>query len=167
MQLGDNTHYSSLDLSKMFHQIECEADSRKYLNFNCPQGTYTYTVLPFGLKNAPSYASKLISDCLGELYGKAAINFMDDILILGRSNKEHLKNIELVLEQLMKFNLKINLRKTKFFKKYVKYLGFYLGNGECVKDPEKVKAVDAFPTPTSCKSTLSFVCMVAFLLRNL
>ena len=36
MQLGDNTHYSSLDLSKMFHQIECEAGSRKYLNFNCP-----------------------------------------------------------------------------------------------------------------------------------
>ena len=165
MQLGSNTHYSSIDLSKMFHQIECDAASRKYLNFNCPQGTYTYTVLPFGLKNAPSYASKMISDCLGDLHGRAAMNFLDDIIILGTSDVDHLQHIDAILDRLNKFQLKINLRKTNFFKKYIRYLGFYLGNGECIKDPEKVKSINEFPRPNSCKSILSFLGMAAFYSR--
>ncbi|MFN9941974.1 MAG: RNase H-like domain-containing protein, partial [bacterium] len=89
--------------------------------------------------------------------------YMDDLHIGGATERELMENLMIVLDRLHKFNLKIQLSKTKFFVCEVKVLGvIYSSTGKKV-DPEKVKAIQEFPAIDTLKKTQCFLGMLAFL----
>ncbi len=76
---------------------------------------------------------------------------MDDLHIGGATERELMDNLMVVMDRLHKFNLKILLSKTKFFVREVKVLGvIYSSTGKKV-DPEKVKAIQEFPSIDTLK----------------
>jgi hypothetical protein len=86
---------------------------------------------------------------------------MDDLHIGGATERELMENLKIVLDRLHKFNLKIQLSKTKFFVQEVKVLGvIYSSVGKKV-DPEKVKAIQEFPAIDTLKKTQCFLGMNA------
>ena len=50
--------------------------------------------------------------------------FLDDILVTGSSEEEHLKNLESVLQSLMKHGVRLKREKCFFNRTSVEYLGF-------------------------------------------
>jgi hypothetical protein len=62
---------------------------------------------------------------------------MDDIHIGGATEMELMDNLKIVLDRLYKFNLKIQLSKTKFFTKDVKVLGVIFSAVGKKVNPEK------------------------------
>ena len=52
-------------------------------------GLYEYTVLPFGLVNAPSSFQRLMNQVLRAGLDKCCTVYLDDILVFSRTEAEH------------------------------------------------------------------------------
>ena len=63
-------------------------------------GLYEYTVMSFGLANAPAYFMYLMNKVFMEYLDKFVVVFIDDILIFSKDEEEHEKHLRLVLQKL-------------------------------------------------------------------
>lgn len=106
--------------------------------------------MPFGLKNAPYYFSKMMSDLLRDCE-RFAIPYLDDIAVFSDTWEEHLEHLSSVLEKIKSAHLTIKPKKCKFAQGEVQYLGHLIGMGKRSPAELKVQAVQDFPVPT-CKT---------------
>nr|GEZ78281.1 putative reverse transcriptase domain-containing protein [Tanacetum cinerariifolium] len=74
-------------------------------------GHFEFTVIPFGLTNAPAVFMDLMNRVRRPYFDKFVIVFIDDILIYSKSKKEHEVHLKLILEL---------LKKEKLFRKFLK-----------------------------------------------
>ncbi len=56
--LSGGKHFTKLDLSQAYLQIELEEGSKQYVTVNTPKGLFKYNRLPFGVSSAPSIFRK-------------------------------------------------------------------------------------------------------------
>ena len=68
-------------------------------------GHYEFTVVPFGLTNAPGVFMSLMNGVFREYLDKFIQVFIDDILIYSRTTEEHDENLRLVLQCLREYKL--------------------------------------------------------------
>ena len=60
-------------------------------------GLYEYTVMSFGLTNAPVYFMYLMNKVFMEFLDKFMVVFIDDILVFSKTKEEHAEHLRLVL----------------------------------------------------------------------
>jgi len=111
--LAGGMKFSVIDLAQAYHQMELKEDSRKYLTFNTQKRIYQYHRLVFSIKSAPSIWQRATDQVLQGLEGPQC--YLDDIIVTGSSEDEHLKNLEHVLQILKQFGLRANRAKFTFF----------------------------------------------------
>jgi hypothetical protein len=63
-------------------------------------GLYEFTVMSFGLTNAPSYFMYMMNKVFMEYLDKFVMVFIDDILVYSRSEEEHEGHLHLILQKL-------------------------------------------------------------------
>ena len=91
--------------------------------------------MPFGLCNAPTMFQCLIQNMLGELNLTYCIIFLDDVIVYGRTEEEHLECLCIVLERFREFNLKLKPSKCSFFQSEIVYLAHHISKeGICLSD---------------------------------
>jgi hypothetical protein len=61
---------------------------------------YEFTVMSFGLTNAPAYFMYLMNKVFMEYLDKFFMVFIDDILVYSRREEEHEEHLHLVLQKL-------------------------------------------------------------------
>ena len=83
--------------------------------------------------------------------------YLDDILVVGHSFKEHLVNLGKVFGRLREAGLCLKPSKCHLARREVEYLGHIVSHQGVAADPKKVKAVKEYPTPTDLKSLRSFL----------
>lgn len=96
--LAGGKQFTKLDLSNAYQQLPLDNESRKMCTINTHRGLYQYTRLPFGIASAPAIFQKLMDSVLQGM--SRTVCYIDDILVTGGSEEEHLRNLELVLERL-------------------------------------------------------------------
>ncbi|CAC5409373.1 Transposon Ty3-G Gag-Pol polyprotein,Transposon Ty3-I Gag-Pol polyprotein,Retrovirus-related Pol polyprotein from transposon 297 [Mytilus coruscus] len=110
--LSQNKWFSTLDLKSGYHQLNLANEDRPKTAFSLPGGgLWQFTVLPFGLCNAPAVFEKLMLKVLTGLPWKTCLVYLDDIMIIGKTFEEHIKNLEEVMQRLRDANLKLNPKK--------------------------------------------------------
>ena len=62
-------------------------------------GFYEFTRMPFGLCNTPVTFQRLMQNTLGELNLTYCIIYLDDMIVYGRTEEEHLEHLRIVLER--------------------------------------------------------------------
>ena len=90
--------FSKLDLKWGFHQIELSEDSREITTFTTHAGLFRYRRLMFGINSAPELYQHIIQQVLQGCEG--AHNIADDIIVHGKSVKEHDKRLVKVMGKL-------------------------------------------------------------------
>src|SRR5207244_3462452 len=102
-------------------------------------GLYEYTVMSFGLTNAPAYFMYLMNKVFMEYLDKFVVVFIDDILIFSKTEEEHEEHLRLVLHKLRDHQLYAKLSKCEFWLKEVSYLGHIISEEGISMDPGKVR----------------------------
>ncbi|GBN31284.1 Retrovirus-related Pol polyprotein from transposon 17.6 [Araneus ventricosus] len=138
-------YISVLDLTRGYWQIPLSPRAQRYAAFVTTFGTFRPLRLPFGLKNAPYYFSRLMASLLRNCEDYA-VPYLDDVAIFSQSWKDHLRHLEDILDRLSSAKLHIKLSKWQFAQAYVKYLGHLV-----LRQPAELKAqaIKDFPTPTT------------------
>uniref|UniRef100_A0A1A8C840 ribonuclease H n=1 Tax=Nothobranchius kadleci TaxID=1051664 RepID=A0A1A8C840_NOTKA len=119
--LAGGTLFSKLDLSHAYQQLVLEKNSEKYLVINTHKGLYAYHRLSYGVSSAPSMFQNVMDQILQGL--EHVTCFLDDILITGRTRKEHLRNLKEVLSRLENYGVRVKREKCTFMQEKVEYLG--------------------------------------------
>ena len=109
-------HFSSMDSKSGFWQIKMAPGSQQYMAFTVGNlGFYEFTRMPFGLCNAPTTFQHLMQNTLGELNLTYCVIYLDNIIVFGHMEKEHLEHLCMVFERFQEFNLKLKPSKCSFF----------------------------------------------------
>jgi hypothetical protein len=88
-QLQGACVFSKIDLRSGYHQLKiCPEDIQKTA-FTCKYGLYEYTVMSFGLTNAPAFFMHLMNKVFMDYLDTFVVIFIDDILIYSKSEAEH------------------------------------------------------------------------------
>ena len=82
-------------------QIELDDESKQFLVINTHKGLYCFNRLPYGVASAPALFQKVMDQVLQGLPG--VVCCINDILVTGRANKEHMRNLEAVFKRLKEY----------------------------------------------------------------
>jgi hypothetical protein len=116
--------FTTLDLTKGYHQMNLDTSSWEYTAFTTPLGLYQWKVLPMGMKTSGAVFQRLMDSVLGDLQPKIAVVYIDDITIFSPTLEQHYEDVNCVLERLSVANLKVNVNKCAFAREEVIVLGF-------------------------------------------
>ncbi|XP_056012602.1 uncharacterized protein K02A2.6-like [Ostrea edulis] len=119
--LSHGEHFSKIDLRQAYLHMEMEEKSKAYLTINTHKRLYRYNRLLYGVASAPSIWQRTMDQILQGIPGVHCI--LDDMIVTGKTEKEHLRNLDSVLQRLQNFGLEANFEKCKFFSDSVKYCG--------------------------------------------
>lgn len=147
--------FSALDLTEGFLQVPLHREDRHKLAFVTPLGMFQFTRLPYGYINSPSAFQRVMNEVFWEGLYKKCIVYIDDILVFGKTESEHHENLEWVLLQCQKNNVKLNAKKCKFFCKEVEFLGYRITDGTISAFPNKFQ--DVFEKTPQSKEELATV----------
>jgi hypothetical protein len=138
-QLKGASVFSKFDLRPGYHQLKIRASDIPKTTFITRYDLYEYTVMSFGLTNAPTYFMYLMNKVFMEYLDKFVVVFIDDILILSKAKDEHDKHLCMVLQKLREIQLYAKLNKCEFGLKEVSFHGHIISEGGISVNPSKVK----------------------------
>lgn len=165
-RLADTHYISSVDLKDAFWQIELDEPSREITAFTVPgRPLYQFRRMPFGLCNAAQTMCRLMDRVIPAQLRENVFVFIDDLLVVSPDFDSHMYCLQKVAECLRNANLTINVDKSKFCMKEIRYLGYIVGNGCLKTDPDKVQAIRDFPMPKTKKQIRSFLGMTGWYQR--
>ena len=74
-------------------------ESQQYTTFTVSNlGFYEFTRMPFRLCNAPAMFQHPMQNTLGELNLTYCVIYLDDLIVYGHTEEEHLEQLRIVLE---------------------------------------------------------------------
>ena len=114
--------FSKIDLRSGYHQLKIREQDIPKTAFTTRYGLYEYTVMSFGLTNAPAYFMSMMNKVFMEYLDKFVVVFIDDILVFSKSEEEHKEHLCLVLEKLREHQLYAKFSKCEFWLKEVRFL---------------------------------------------
>jgi hypothetical protein len=122
-QLKGAKYFSKVDLRSGYHQLKIrESDIPKTAFVTCYR-RYEFTVMSFGLTNAPTYFMNLMNKVFMEELDKFAIVFVGDILVYSKSVEEHEQHLRVVLGKLRAHKLYAKFSKCEFWLEKISFLG--------------------------------------------
>jgi len=149
--------FSKIDLAQAYHQIRMKDSDISKTAFTTKNGSYEYTVMPFGLCNAPSVFQRAITQALEGLIGITCVAYLDDILIYSKNEEQHDKHVREILDRLRANKLFAKPEKCLFFKESMGFLGHIISKDGIKTDPAKLEAIKNWPVPKSKSDVRSFL----------
>ncbi|XP_062389582.1 uncharacterized protein K02A2.6-like [Sardina pilchardus] len=153
--LGQGKRFSKIDLAQAYLQMEMDETSKKYLTINTTKGLYQYNRLVFGIASAPAIWQKAMEQVLQGIPNTQC--YLDDIVITGINDDDHLANLEKVLKRLEDFGLRANKAKCEFFQDTIEYCGHKIDKDGLHKCKDKIDAVLQAPPPQNVTQLRSFL----------
>ena len=92
--------FSNIDLRSGYHQVRIKDEDIRKTSFRRRYAHYEFTVVPFGLSNAPVVFMCLMNGVFRDYLDKFVIVFLDDILVYSKSEEEHEQHLRMVLQVL-------------------------------------------------------------------
>lgn len=159
-RVGSAKYVTKLDLLKGYWQVPLTSRASEISAFVTPDYFLQYTVMPFGLRNAPATFQRLMSKVLHGV--KNCEVYLDDIVAYSSSWSDHVESLRQIFARLRDASLTLNLAKCEFGKAFVTYLGKTVGQGQVRTVTAKVQAILDFPPPQTRRDLRRFLGMSGY-----
>ena len=115
LQLKGASYFTELDMTSGYHQVAIWPSDRPKTAFVTTFGTFEWHVLPFWLCNGPSHFMRMMNKLLqkGRVRNFVVV-YLDDILILSKTQLKHREHVAAVLEVLKHEGFKLQPNKCFF-----------------------------------------------------
>jgi hypothetical protein len=108
--------FTKLDFRDVYHRIRIKRGNEWKTAFRTRYGHWEYTVMSFGLTNAPATFQAYINKALKGFLDVTCVAYMNDIYIYSDSVEEHAEHVREIFTQLKKAGLYVKLSKYEFDK---------------------------------------------------
>jgi hypothetical protein len=164
-QLKGAKIFSKIDIRSGYHQVRIKNEYIIKTSFRTRFGHYEFTVVPFGLSNAPVVFMCLMNGVFRDYLDKFFIVFLDDILVYSKLEEEHEQHLRMVLQVLREHQLYAKLRKCLFYQRKIHYLGHIISEEGIIVDPKKVEAIREWSVPRKVVEVRSFMGLAGYYRR--
>ncbi|XP_057747524.1 uncharacterized protein LOC130966719 [Arachis stenosperma] len=164
-QLKGATVFSKIDLRSGYHQIRVKESDIPKTAFRTRYGHYEYTVMSFGLTNAPVIFMDYMNRIFRPYLDQFVVVFIDDILIYSKIEREHEEHLRTVLQILRTQKLYAKLSKCEFGTEKVAFWEHIISQGGIAVDPSKIEAVVQWEPPTTVTEARSFLGLAGYYRR--
>ena len=123
-------------------------------------GFYEFTRMLFGLCNVPVTFQHLMQNTLGELNLTYCVIYLDNIIVFGHMEEEHLECLCFVFERFWEFNLKLKPSKCSFFQLEIMYLAHHVLQWGILPSRDNVGAMEEFPMSETYTQVRTFCGLV-------
>ena len=152
--------FTKLDLLHAYLQLQLDDKAKDYLVVNTHKGLFEYTRMPFGITSAPAIFQRTMDNLLQGM--KHVVVYIDDILITGETEEEHLNTLNEVLTRLESAGVRLKQSKCAFMVPEVVYLGHKISKEGLKPTDDKVQAITNMPQPNNMSKLRAFLGMVNF-----
>ena len=146
--VGGREAYSFTDGFSGYHQVRIAEEDRKKTTFATEWGSFAYTVIPFGLKNA--VFSRIVVAAFKEFMHKFWEVYLDDWTVFSLL-KNHLQVFIFMLDRCRQLQIELNLNKCLFCTPFGILLGHIVCKEGLLVYPAKIAVIVNLPAPTSVK----------------
>jgi hypothetical protein len=146
-QLRGASMFSKIDLRSGYYQLRIRPSHIPKTTFITKYGLYEFTVMSFGLRNAPAFFMNLMNNVFMDYLDKFVVVFIDDILIYSQSEEEHVDHLRMVLQRFREHQLYAKLSNCEFWINEVLFLGHIINKDGLVVDPKKVADILNWKVP--------------------
>jgi hypothetical protein len=164
-QLKNAKIFSKIDPRSRYHQVRINDEDIIKTTFRTRYGHYEFTVVPFGLTNAPVVFMFLMNRVFIDYLDKFVIVFLDDILVYSKTEEEHEQHLRMVLQVLREHQLYEKLSKCSFYQRQIHYLGHIISKEGIDVDPEKVEVIREWSAPRNVAEVRSFMGLAGYYKR--
>lgn len=155
--LSGNEWFSKLDANSAYYQIKVKESDKDKTAFITKHGLFQFTRMSFGLCNAPSTYASVMNIGLRGLTWNIVLAFLDDILVMGKSFKDHWNNLQIVFDRFRQYGLKLKETKCLLFQKEVEFLGRKVNKTGLAIGDQYIEAVKNWKTPATAKEIEKFL----------
>ncbi|KAL2097351.1 hypothetical protein ACEWY4_006558 [Coilia grayii] len=159
-RVGSAKYVTKLNLLKGYWQVPLTPRAAEISAFVTPDCFMQYSVMAFGLRNAPATFQRLMWRILAGVPNCEV--YLDDIVLHSSSWPSHLQLITTVFTRLRDASLTLNLAKCEFGKATVTYLVKQVGQGQVRPVEAKIQAIVEFPTPKTKRGVRRFLGMAGY-----
>ena len=157
--------FSIVDISKAYNNLMLRESDQILTTINTHKGLYKSTRLPYGVSPGGSIFQEVMDKVLAGL--SFVVCRIDDILISGRTNEDHLKNLNEVFRRLEKYGFSCKLSKCQFFQEELVYLGYKISKDGIAPVLSKVDDLVKAKAPEKVEEMISFLGAVNYYRRFL
>jgi hypothetical protein len=157
--------FSKIYLRLGYHLVRIKDEDISKTAFRTRYGHYKFTVVSFGLSNAPAIFMFLMNGVFRNYLDKFVIVFLDDIFVYSKSEEEHEQCLRMVLQVLREHQLYAKLSKFSFYQRQIHYLGNIISEEGIVVDPEKVEAIREWLALRNVAEVRSFMGLTVYYKR--
>ena len=161
-RLHGATLFSKLDARSAYHQVELAKASRDLTAFITPWGLFRYARVPFGLASAPAAFQRLMEKILAGIEG--VIIYLDDVLVMGKNEKEHDDRLSQVLDRIRKSGVTLNA-KCEIRVPEIEFVGYSIGKDGIKPTEENLEAIACLPEPENATQVKSVLGTASFYMR--
>ena len=162
-ELARSCFFSKFDCTKGFWNIKLDYQSSLLTTTAFPEFHARWTRLGMGLKSSSDIFQVTIDKHLKGLL--SAICIADDIIVHGNTEQEHNDHMYALFNRLLKINMWMNPKKAVFCCTHIPFFGTTIDSDGLIPDPNKVKSIKDWKTPTCVAEVQSFLGLVNYLLR--
>jgi predicted aspartyl protease len=159
-KLAGGKTFTELDLSHAYEQMVLDDASKGLVTINTHRGLYRYNRLPYGVSSAPGIFQRTMESLLNGIPYTGVL--LDNIVISGSTDEEHLQNLEEVMKRLSEAGLRLKKSKCRFMQPILECLGYRIDKTGIYPVEAKVKAVQEAPAPTSVTELKAYLGLLNF-----
>ena len=165
--LHDAKYFATLDLFKGFWQMPLAQKASELSSFITPFGIFRPKRVLMGSLNSVQYFQRVMTTILKDLLYDNVIIYIDDIFVFADTQQKLLNILKIIFSRCIKYNLKLNAKKSKLCMKQLKFCGRIISADGIRHDPERIASLCAMSPPGTLKQLVQFLAALNWLRESL